>query len=77
MSQIFRHRTMSMSDIGQSVCAPPGIRRRLDRVSEVKKPEHAQARPRRVNVGVGQMDAFMKEKTALYMESARLLGLVK
>jgi len=30
-----------------------------------------------VNVGVGQMDAFMKEKTALYMESARLLGLVK
>ena len=30
-----------------------------------------------VNVGVEQMDAFMKEKTALYMESARLLGLVK
>ena len=30
-----------------------------------------------VNVGVGQMDAFLKEKTALYMESARLLGLVK
>jgi tripartite-type tricarboxylate transporter receptor subunit TctC len=30
-----------------------------------------------VNVGVEQMDAFMKEKTALYIESARLLGLVK
>jgi len=30
-----------------------------------------------VNVGVGQMDAFLKEKTALYMESAKLLGLVK
>ncbi len=30
-----------------------------------------------VNVGVEQMDAFMKEKAALYMESARLLGLVK
>jgi len=30
-----------------------------------------------VNVGVEQMDAFLKEKTALYMESARLLGLVK
>ena len=30
-----------------------------------------------VNVGVDRMDAFMKEKTALYMESAKLLGLVK
>ncbi len=30
-----------------------------------------------VNVGVEQMDAFMREKSALYMESARLLGLVK
>ena len=31
-----------------------------------------------VNVGVGPgMDAFMKEKAALYMESARLLGLTK
>jgi tripartite-type tricarboxylate transporter receptor subunit TctC len=30
-----------------------------------------------VNVGVDKMDAFMKEKTALYMESAKLLGLVK
>jgi len=30
-----------------------------------------------VNVGVEQMDAFLKEKTTLYMESARLLGLVK
>ncbi len=30
-----------------------------------------------VNVGVEQMDAFLKEKTALYMESARLLGLIK
>ena len=31
-----------------------------------------------VNVGVGSgMDAFMKEKAALYMESAKLLGLTK
>jgi tripartite-type tricarboxylate transporter receptor subunit TctC len=30
-----------------------------------------------VNVGVDQMDAFMKEKRALYTESAKLLGLVK
>jgi tripartite-type tricarboxylate transporter receptor subunit TctC len=30
-----------------------------------------------VNVGVDQMDAFMREKAALYMESAKLLGLVK
>ena len=30
-----------------------------------------------VNVGVDRMDAFMKEKRALYMESAKLLGLVK
>jgi tripartite-type tricarboxylate transporter receptor subunit TctC len=30
-----------------------------------------------VNVGTEQMDAFMKEKAALYMESAKLLGLVK
>jgi tripartite-type tricarboxylate transporter receptor subunit TctC len=30
-----------------------------------------------VNIGVDRMDAFMKEKRALYMESAKLLGLVK
>jgi tripartite-type tricarboxylate transporter receptor subunit TctC len=30
-----------------------------------------------VNVGVDGMDAFMKEKAALYMESAKLLGLAK
>jgi tripartite-type tricarboxylate transporter receptor subunit TctC len=30
-----------------------------------------------VNVGVDKMDAFMKEKRALYMESAKRLGLVK
>jgi tripartite-type tricarboxylate transporter receptor subunit TctC len=30
-----------------------------------------------VNVGVEQMDGFMKEKAALYMESAKLLGLTK
>jgi hypothetical protein len=30
-----------------------------------------------VNVGVDRMDAFMREKRALYMESAKLLGLVK
>ena len=30
-----------------------------------------------VNVGVDRMDAFMKEKRALYLESAKLLGLVK
>ena len=30
-----------------------------------------------VNVGVDQMDAFMREKAALYMESAKLLGLTK
>jgi tripartite-type tricarboxylate transporter receptor subunit TctC len=30
-----------------------------------------------VNVGLEQMDAFMKEKTALYKESAKLLGLGK
>lgn len=30
-----------------------------------------------VNAGVEQMDAFMKEKTALYTESARRLGLAK
>ena len=30
-----------------------------------------------VDVGTDKMDAFMKEKAALYMESAKLLGLVK
>ena len=30
-----------------------------------------------VNVGIDKMDAFMKEKRALYMESAKRLGLVK
>jgi tripartite-type tricarboxylate transporter receptor subunit TctC len=30
-----------------------------------------------VNVGVGEMDAFMKEKTKLYTDGARLLGLGK
>ena len=30
-----------------------------------------------VNVGVDRMDAFMKEKRSLYLESAKLLGLVK
>jgi tripartite-type tricarboxylate transporter receptor subunit TctC len=30
-----------------------------------------------VDVGMDKMDAFMKEKAALYMESAKLLGLVK
>ena len=30
-----------------------------------------------VNVGVEQMDAFMKDKTKLYTEGAKLLGLGK
>ena len=32
LHQIFRCRIMSMSDVGQSVCAPPSIGHRLDRV---------------------------------------------
>jgi hypothetical protein len=30
-----------------------------------------------VNVGVEQMDAFMKERTQVYTEGAKLLGLGK
>jgi hypothetical protein len=30
-----------------------------------------------IDVGSGEMDAFMKEKTKLYTESARRLGLGK
>ena len=69
--------------IGVPKSTPPEARKRL---SDLWAALNAEAEMKElaaksgfelVNVGVDKMDAFMKEKRALYMQSAKRLGLVK
>ncbi len=69
--------------IGVPKSTPPEVKKRLSELwaklnaDPEMKALAAKSGFELVNVGVEQMDAFMKEKTALYMESAKLLGLAK
>ena len=69
--------------IGVSKSTPPEVRRKLADLwlalntdPEMKKLAD-QSGFELVNVGTDQMDAFMKDKTRIYMESAQRMGLVK
>jgi tripartite-type tricarboxylate transporter receptor subunit TctC len=69
--------------IGMPKSTPPEVRKRMSDLWAAlnSDPEMKELAFRSgfelVNVGVDKMDAFMKERTAAYMVSARRLGLVK